>query len=54
VLKGCALQENWVGAGGMSGNSYNAYDANTKRWHQSWFDDRGSTLQLEGHLEEGR
>ena len=34
VQGGCALQENWTGAGGVSGTSLNLYDNDRKRWHQ--------------------
>jgi hypothetical protein len=54
VLKGCVLQENWVGTAGMSGSSYNIYDSGNKLWRQSWVDDRGGTLQLEGHFADGK
>ena len=47
---GCALQENWTGAGGVSGTSLNAYDAEKKRWHQTWVDSSGGVLQLDGGI----
>jgi len=47
---GCALQENWQGAGegGISGSSFNIYDAATGKWHQTWVDASGTLLQLDG------
>lgn len=47
---GCVLQENWqgAGAGGISGSSYNIYDAATGKWHQTWVDASGTLLQLDG------
>lgn len=50
VHKGCALQENWQGAGegGISGSSFNIYDQATGRWHQTWVDANGTLLQLDG------
>lgn len=54
ILDGCALQESWVGAGGGKGHSYSIYDARSGRWHQTWVDDQGRLLQLDGGLEEGR
>jgi hypothetical protein len=55
VLGGCALQENWQGAGegGISGSSFNAYDRATGRWHQTWVDSSGTLLQLDGGLAGG-
>jgi hypothetical protein len=50
---GCALQENWTGAGGGSGTSLNIYDRDHKRWHQTWVDNSGGLLQLDGGIVEG-
>ena len=52
---GCALQENWRGAGegGINGTSLNAYDRATGRWHQTWIDSGGTLLRLEGGLVDG-
>ena len=53
-LNGCVLQETWSGAGGHHGNSYNIYDASRHRWHQTWVDDDGTLLQLDGTFTGGR
>lgn len=55
VHNGCALQENWQGAGegGVSGTSFNIYDQATDQWHQTWIDDSGTLLQLDGGLQDG-
>ena len=53
ILGGCVLQEHWSGAKGMHGASFNIYDAATGRWHQTWVDDRGTLLTLDGQLENG-
>jgi len=52
---GCALQENWQGAGdgGISGTSYNIFDQATGRWHQTWVDSSGTLLLLDGGLVDG-
>lgn len=52
---GCALQENWqgAGAGGIGGSSFNIYDRATANWHQTWVDANGSLLQLDGGLVDG-
>ena len=53
-LGGCVLQEHWVGAGGTSrGSSFNHYDAARKVWHQTWVDDSGGILQLDGTWHDG-
>jgi hypothetical protein len=54
ILGGCVIQENWSGAGGSSGTSYNIYDRVRRRWHQTWVDDRGSLLQLDGEFTNAR
>ncbi len=51
VMGGCAMQENWQGAGGKyRGTSYNFYDAVEKTWHQTWVDNAGGHLILSGGL----
>jgi hypothetical protein len=52
--KGCVLFENWIGEGGFTGSSLNVYDAERKRWHQTWVDVTGGLLQLDGELIDGR
>ncbi len=54
VHKGCALFENWAGDGGFTGSSLNIYDADRRKWHQTWVDNSGGLLQLEGGLVDGR
>jgi len=54
VLDGCGLQESWVGAAGSKGHSYNFYDAARDQWHQTWIDDSGNPLYLDGDLENDR
>ena len=48
VQDGCALLEQWSGNGGVSGSSLNAWDAERNRWHQTWVDNAGGLLQLDG------
>lgn len=54
VQDGCALEEQWSGNGGVTGSSLNAYDAERNRWHQTWVDNTGGLLLLEGGLRDGR
>lgn len=52
---GCVLFESWSSADGkVTGSSFNLYDADSKRWHQTWVDSSGSLLQLDGGMAEGR
>lgn len=55
IQGGCALQENWRGAGegGITGTSLNAYDLQRGVWHQTWIDAGGTLLQLDGGLVDG-
>lgn len=50
ILKDCALQENWQGGSGSNGKSFNFYDRQTKKWHQTWVDNSGGILYLDGEL----
>lgn len=48
----CVIQENWTGADGQySGTSYNYYDPQDQRWHQTWIDNQGQSLRLSVGLE---
>lgn len=51
VLGGCALLENWDGAGGGSGKSLSLYVAADKQWNQTWVDSSGNRAVLTGGLE---
>ena len=50
---GCVLHERYETAGGYRGESLNIYDAGRKLWHQTWVDNTGLLLRLEGGLREG-
>lgn len=39
---GCVVMEEWDGAAGGSGSSFNFYDQPTKQWHQFWVDASGT------------
>jgi hypothetical protein len=51
---GCVLEERYAGTTGYSGGSLNIYDASRGRWHQSWVDNGGLLLELEGEFRDGR
>jgi hypothetical protein len=51
--KGCVLHEHWSGTGGGNGESFNHYDAARKVWHQTWVDDSGGILYLDGGMRNG-
>jgi hypothetical protein len=52
-LGGCALLESWTSVDGGRGRSLNYYDRARGRWHQSWIDDRGGVLELDGGWSNG-
>jgi hypothetical protein len=53
ILGGCVLLENWTGASGFAGKSFNLYNADTGHWEQFWVDQTGSRLHLVGGLVDG-
>lgn len=55
IVGECAMQENWQSArGAFKGTSYNFYEPRRKVWHQTWVDNGGGTLLLEGGLIDGK
>ncbi len=53
LFGGLALMEEWEGNGAVSGRSLNSWDAGREAWHQTWMDSSGSTLLLDGGLQDG-
>jgi hypothetical protein len=45
---GCVIHEHYATGKGSSGESLNIYDATRKVWHQTWVDDDGLLLTLDG------
>ncbi|HEX6160977.1 MAG TPA: tetratricopeptide repeat protein, partial [Thermoanaerobaculia bacterium] len=43
---GCVVFEDWRDARGGTGNSFNFYEAGTKRWHQFWVASTGNATPL--------
>jgi hypothetical protein len=54
ILGGCVVQENWTGKRGMLGTSFNIWDAPARKWRQSWVDNRGQVLWLDGEFRDGK
>lgn len=48
VYGGCALQEHWKGVSGDQGSSFNIFSSSTGMWHQTWVDNAGTLLLLNG------
>ena len=51
---GCVIHERYATGKGYSGESLNVYDATRKTWHQSWVDNGGMLLLLDGGLRDGK
>ncbi len=54
ILEGCALQEHWEATDGSKGTSLSSYDAVGRKWRQTFVDDTGQVLVLEGEFKDGR
>ena len=50
ILDGCVLRESWEGQSGLRGHSFNTWFEAGDRWHQTWVDNRGGLLELDGGL----
>jgi len=48
---GCTVHEHYSTASGYEGYSLNFYDSAKKVWHQTWIDNQGAPLYLEGGLD---
>ena len=48
ILEGCALRESWTAADGSHGSSLTSYDGPAGRWTQTFVDDLGMVLVLDG------
>jgi hypothetical protein len=52
---GCVIREEFVSSvDGFAGTSLSAYDANAKKWKQTWVDNSGSYLDFVGEFKDGR
>ncbi len=54
ILKGCVIHEEWTGAGGGNGESFNIWSRADGHWHQEWVSDSGALLSLTGDYKDGR
>lgn len=53
ILGECVLLENWMGAKGGSGKSFNLFNAPRGKWQQAWVDNSGNVLELFGEFKNG-
>jgi hypothetical protein len=52
-LDGCLLVENWQGALGGSGKSFNTYNPGTHKWQQFWVSSGGGVTLYDGEFKDG-
>lgn len=52
-LNNCVIREHYTTPKGYEGRSLNIYDASRNLWHQTWVDNSGMLLLLEGRFEQG-
>ena len=51
---GCVIHEHYTTDRGYSGESLNIYDEPRKVWHQTWVDNSGTLLSIEGQFVDGK
>ncbi|WP_125562792.1 hypothetical protein [Pseudoalteromonas rubra] len=49
ILNGCVILEEYQAVSGYRGKSLNIFDKQQQHWHQSWTDNAGLLLQLNGN-----
>jgi hypothetical protein len=55
ILGGCVIQESFVSpSNDFHGLSHSVYNPNTKKWNQTWVDDQGSYIALDGQFADGK
>lgn len=53
IQQGCALEEQWTGERGSTGQSINYYHPGLGEWRQIWIDSAARIIDLRGNLREG-
>lgn len=53
ILGHCTIFEQWTGAAGTTGKSFNYYDPGYDRWRQIWISDNGSFIEFTGVARDG-
>jgi len=53
VLDGCIVLENWTGANGYAGKSFNLFHGDSFKWEQIWVDNQGQVTRYEGEAKDG-
>ncbi len=52
ILGSCVIFENYTN-GGYTGKSFNYFDATTGKWHQTWVDAVGGSIEFTGEFKDG-
>jgi hypothetical protein len=47
--EGCVVIEHWKGQGGLTGSSFNIFDASRNAWFQTWVDSSGALHEYRGN-----
>ncbi len=53
ILGGCVLHESYETPQGYVGESFSIFDGSRRVWHQSWVDNGGLLLRIEGGIRDG-
>lgn len=53
ILDECVIFENWTGASGYNGKSFNLYNSALEKWQQLWVDNSGTVLIFTGEFKDG-
>ena len=53
TMGGCVLHESYDAVSAYNGQSFNTYDPGRGVWHQTWVDNGGLLLRIEGGLQDG-
>lgn len=53
ILNKCVVFENWTGARGYIGKSFNFHNNQTRKWSQVWVDGAGGNIFFEGEFRDG-
>ncbi|MEM9822817.1 MAG: hypothetical protein AAF985_17180 [Bacteroidota bacterium] len=52
ILNTCVIEENWTGASGFQGKSFNTYNPVDSTWNQVWVDVSGATYHFSGRFKD--
>ena len=54
INNGCGILEEYSTPSGYQGKSLNIFDSQQEKWHQTWIDNSGLLLQLNGEFKDGK